>query len=554
MNSEDNNKTMSHMDGRRLKAALEAATQCLNRYSQDINSLNVFPVPDGDTGTNMLLTMQSINESIKDLDTNVVATIAKKASHGALYGARGNSGVIFSQFLAGFADALDGIKSCDTSNLAKALTTGSDWSYAAVSEPVEGTMLTVIRELSSQASLRASEGEADIIQLWTAALEGSREALELTPLLLPMLKDAGVVDSGGQGIVVILEGIICSLAGNDVDQLEIELSVPQDLDRRNNLDQIKRDFLQTTQSTQYGFCTEFLLNGENISLASLRANLSEMGTSMIVVGDVALAKIHIHTFDPDRVLDYANTLGKTTQLKVDDIDKEHKTFVDLHMRTEQSLGLGVVSVAWGEGFANLFRDLGCHVIISCNHGVVPSPQEILDAARNTGADEVVILPNNPNVAMAARQACSLSHKNLNYIDTSSMPEAVSALLSYNPELPTNQVLQAMTRASKEVKTLTVSVASKDSIIEGIQVTQGEVIGLLEGTLIAVGDSVVNVVSQGILESAPPSDGVVTLYWGIDGGQQEALEILGCTKPHLPDIDFEAVYGGQPVYHYIVSIE
>ncbi len=536
-----------------MKAALNAGTRCLQRYSEAINAQNVFPVPDGDTGTNMLLTMRSVDERLQALDTSSVSTVAQEAARGALLGARGNSGVIFSQFLTGFAKALDGTESCDAAALAGALASGSDASYMAVSQPVEGTMLTVMRELSTAAKGRASQDKPDVIGLWTEALKGARIALEKTPSLLPVLRDAGVVDSGGQGVVVIMEGFLCSFLGQDVDLLEVELSGPTG-GGTVSLPTVSAEFLETTQSERYGFCTEFLIEGADIDLAALRSNLSQMGTSTIVVGDSSLAKVHIHTFDPDGVLGYGATLGQTSGVKVDDIDQGHQGFVALHSQPQQSLRLAVVSVAWGDGFANLFHDLGCHAVVPCGRTMNPSAQELLEAAQSTGAEEVVILPNNPNVILTAQQARSLSSKRLHFIPTSTIPQGVAALLAYSPDLPPEQVLRTMEASVKDIKTLEITTAVRDTVMAGVPVTHGQVIGLLDGGLVAKGTSISRVLQEGLLKAEPPEDGVITLYWGGDTQESEALEAVDPLKAALPGREVEVVYGGQPFYHYVASIE
>ena len=290
---------MTQINGHRPKAALNAATRCLRRYSHAINSLNVFPVPDGDTGTNMLLTMQSVETHLESVDSPSLSAVAQAAARGALFGARGNSGVIFSQFLAGFAQGLENVESADPNTLASALASGSQASYAAVSQPVEGTMLTVLRGFAEGASDGCTDDE-DVLNLWSSALHEAKDALAKTPTMLPVLRDAGVIDSGGQGVVVIMEGFLCSFLDQDPNTFEIELSSPSNATGDGT--SVSQEFLEATHSEEYGFCTEFMIEGENIDIAALRSYLSEKGGSLIVIGDSSLAKVHLHTFEPDEVI------------------------------------------------------------------------------------------------------------------------------------------------------------------------------------------------------------------------------------------------------------
>ncbi len=518
-----------------------------------MNALNVFPVPDGDTGTNMLLTMQSVDERLQSVDTDSLSKVAQEAARGALFGARGNSGVIFSQFLAGFAQALNDTDAGGPASLAEALASGAEASYSAVSQPVEGTMLTVMREFSESAKGLSTREETDVIALWTEGLRGGRVALENTPSLLPVLKDAGVVDSGGQGVLVIMEGFLCSFQGGDPDLLDIEISAGPATTAGAPLPAVTREFLEAAQSEQYGFCTEFIVEGSGIDLAQARSRLSAMGDSMIVVGDPSLVKVHIHTFDPDGVLAYGASLGKTGGVKVDDINQGHEGFVALHSR-RPAAGLAVVSVAWGDGFINLFNDLGCHAVVPCHRTMNPSAQELLEAAERAGAEDVVILPNNSNVILTARQACAIADRKLRFIPTSTLPQGVAALLAHSPELPPDEAARAMESAAKEVRTLEVTTASRDTVMEGVAVKRGQVIALLEGRLISVGASVADVAHEGLLKSEPPDHGLVTIYWGGDAQESQALEALERLKSALPTLEVEAVHGGQPFYHYIASIE
>ena len=553
MATEGQTRRLDRLNGQALRAALAAGTHLLERYCDAINALNVFPVPDGDTGTNMLLTMRSVDEQSLEPAFEPISTVAQKAAHGALLGARGNSGVIFSQFLTGFAQALDGVEACDAESLATALATGSQAAYSAVSNPVEGTMLTVMRELAIAAQERSASNGADVIDVWAAALEGARVALEKTPSQLPVLREAGVVDAGGQGVVVLMEGFLCVFKGERVEDLDVELcaSTKSDLVEPAT---VSEEFLRATEAESYGYCTQFMIEGQDMDMEKLRKTLAEMGKSVVVVGDPSLVKVHVHTFEPDAILGHGASLGKTSQVKIDDIDQQHEGFLNIHREARQPPELAVVAVTWGDGFAHLFKDLGCHAVVACGRTMNPSTQELLNAARSTGAREVVVLPNNPNVILTAKQACAISKGSLNYIPTSTIPQGVAALLAYIPEVPPDKVIEAMKASISSVKTLEVTTAARDATISGTQVSRGQVIGLLEGELVTVGASPLGVLEESLFKTELPEGGVVTLYRGSEIAELEAQMAAERLKAVLPGQEVEVVYGGQPFYHYIASIE
>ncbi len=499
----------------------------------------------------MLLTMQSVDERLQSVDTPSLTVVAQEASRGALLGARGNSGVIFSQFLAGFADGLKDVEAADPDTLAGALASGSQASYAAVSQPVEGTMLTVLRGFAEGASDRPSNEEG-VLNLWNSALEEAKDALAKTPTMLPVLRDAGVIDSGGQGVVVIMEGFLCSFLEKDPEDYDIELSSPTSAVA--DMPIVSQEFLEATQTEEYGFCTEFLIEGENIDVAALRSYLSEKGTSLIVIGDSTLAKVHIHTLEPDELIAHGATLGNTLGVKVDDISQQHQGFLSLHGQQQEAPALAVVAVAWGEGFISLFDDLGCHAIVPCQRTMNPSAQELLEAARATGADDVVVLPNNSNVILTARQASEIAGETLHVIPTRSQTQGISALLSYAPELPQSDVLRAMEDSIHDVRTVEVTTAHRDTIMDGKSVQSGQVIGLLDGVLTTIGDDVQDIAHRAVIAANPDSGHVVTLYWGGDVQEPQAHTAARRLEDALPGVEVETVFGGQPFYHYIASIE
>ena len=635
------------LDGDDLRKAFEAATHCLERHREAINALNVFPVPDGDTGTNMLLTMRSVNEESVQAPGSSAGVVMAAMAHGALLGARGNSGVILSQFFHGLAQGLQGKDELDGESLAQAFELASRAAYSSVSKPVDGTMLTVIRELSLAASryVRGVGGSRDVLSVWQAALEAAKEALSRTPLQLPVLREAGVVDAGGQGVVTLLEGAWRYLSGENVDEMELELCVPSYLDTASgdvspggqrspvgalgkrdersgqaaSLPAVQEDYLATTEDELYGYCTQFLIRsyaegeGRSLDVDRIREELSAIAESTVVVGNEGLVKVHVHAHDPGPVISYAVDLGAIDQVSIDNMDPQHREFVARHRgeptyhtfnalspigalqvpegHEEPEVAVAVVAVAWGEGFVRLFKGLGCATVITGGQTMNPSTQELLNAAMSTGAREVILLPNNPNIIPAAKQAVSIAGERppaqppagtegpgqgpvlseaegmkLHVIPSRTIPQGVAALLVFNPEGALDSNLEPMEVALATVKTIEVTRAVRPATLGGLVVQEGQYIGLLEGDLVAAGDSAISALQQALhlaqdrllMEDRPGNlygtKCLVTLYWGGDIQEGEAGKAAAQLQESIPEVEVEVVYGGQPFYQYIASLE
>ena len=593
------------LDGNDLRQAFEVATRCLEKHRHSINALNVFPVPDGDTGTNMLLTMRSVNEQSSQTPGSSAGAVTAAMAQGALLGARGNSGVILSQFFSGLAQGLRGKDEFNGDDLAQALELASAAAYSSVSEPVDGTMLTVIAELSLAASRYVGRpgSSRDVLSVWRVALEAANEALSRTPLLLPVLREAGVVDAGGQGVVTLLEGACRHLAGENLDDTELELCVPLGLDTStgevsligsSGLPSVQEEYLAATEDELYGYCTLFLIQGEGLDLNGIREHLTGLAHSTVVVGNESMVKVHVHADDPGPVISYGVSLGSVGQVNIDNIDQQHREFAALHrgqhptaaavsdddtspvlsgqmaQRSPDSeeVATAVVAVAWGEGFIRLFKGLGCATVVSGGQTMNPSTRELLDAARGTGAMEVILLPNNPNIVPAARQAAALAEApsgqfsvengedaekmKLHVIPSQSIPQGVAALLLFNPEGDPD--LELMEKALATVKTVEVTTAVRSVTLEGLTVEEGQYIGLLEGELVAAGDSAYSALEQALVKGEPAEGQLVTLYWGADVQEDEASNAADELRACIPGVEVEVVYGGQPYYHYIASLE
>ena len=584
------------LSGDDLRRAFQAATGCLQRQRDAINALNVFPVPDGDTGTNMLLTMRSVNEASSQETGSSSAAILAAMSQGALLGARGNSGVILSQFFHGLAQGLQHQDLCGGEDLARAFGLASKAAYDSVSKPVDGTMLTVIRELSVAAAehMGGETASLDALSVWRVGLEAAKEALSRTPLQLAVLREAGVVDAGGQGIVTLLDGAWHYLAGENVDELELELCVPCDSDTTSRdgpaagTPAVQESYLAATEDELYGYCTQFLIQGVGMAVDSIRGELSAIAESTVVVGSESLVKVHLHTHDPGPVISYAVSLGTISQVSMDNIDQQHQEFVALHRglaavsgipsqgvseaplgAASAAVGVAVVAVAWGDGFARLLKGLGCAAVIAGGQTMNPSTEELLRAAGVGGAREVILLPNNPNIIPAARQAASLVEApgqasvhppqpvdgmKLCVVPSRSIPQGVAALLAFNPEGTLEANLGAMERALTTVKTVEVTRAVRPATLGGLAVGEGQYIGMLEGELVASGDSALSALQQALVKGEPADGQLATLYWGGDMEEAGALEAAAQLRESVPGMEVEVVYGGQPFYQFIVSLE
>ena len=572
------------LSGDELRRAFEVATRCLERYRDAINALNVFPVPDGDTGTNMLLTMRSVNDECSRAADSSAGAMMSAMAHGALLGARGNSGVILSQFFYGLAQGLQGKVESNGEDLAHAFELASRAAYGSVSKPVDGTMLTVIRELSLAASRHVVScgGYGDPLSVWEAALGSAKESLSRTPLQLPVLREAGVVDAGGQGVVTLLEGAFYCLSGVDVETLELNVpispstsleDVPSwgDPSQMSGQPMVHEEYLASTEEELYGYCTQFMVQGQGLDAGKIREKLSSMAGSTVVVGGDDLVKVHVHAHDPGPVISYAVSLGTIDQVSMTNMDQQHEEFMAFHRGQTQSpeaprepeergMAMAVVAVAWGDGYADLLRGLGCASLVTGGQTMNPSTQELLDAARDTGARDVILLPNNPNIIPVARQAVTVAEGNpdrdvrMHVIPSRTLPQGVAALLAFNPEGDMESVLRSMDDALATVKTIEVTTAVRPVTLGELAVQDGQYIGILEGELVTAEDSAFLALWKTLLKIGPESGQLVTLYWGGDVDEGQAGEVAVRLQESIPGVEIEVVYGGQPFYHYVASLE
>ncbi len=522
-------------------------TRYVERHVDDINALNVFPVPDGDTGTNMLLTMRSALESseLPGPGVGTVAQVSAALSRGALLGARGNSGVIFSQFMKGISLGLADADECDGADLAKAFEEASTAGYEAVGNPVEGTMLTVMRAVA-EGTMSMTGSAVEVLDM---ALSSASVALAYTPEQLPILKEAGVVDAGGQGVVAFLAGALAFASGADVP---LEISTPVGGVGAANVSQ---EFLEHTEEEMYGFCTQFVVQGEGLDVNDARQRVQALAGSTVVIGDDRTIRVHAHAEDPGPLLTLGVELGSVDQISIQNMDLQHQEFMALHGYTqEESSLLAVIPVAPGDGFSRIFTDLGAARVVRGGQSMNPSAAQLLDAVRKGNAAHTILLPNNSNIVMAANQAAELSEGQVSVVASKNVPQGIAAMLAFNPDLDGEANVEAMTAALSGVQGGEVTTAVRSTTIDGVSVKEGQSLALLDGRLVAVG-ATPNEALLNMLDEANIEDGsLVTLYCGAGNPDMNGQEAARSIQLRYGGVEVEVIDGGQPHYQYLVSVE
>ena len=550
---------MAKISGDDLKGALLAATRCMEQHREVINSLNVFPVPDGDTGTNMLLTMRSGVEYLDRSESGAVGAVAGSWANGTFRGARGNSGVILSQYFKGLSLGLEGVGDCDGADLARAFTRASEAAYSAVVDPKEGTMLTVIRRAGEEAERALGEGVSDPLALWETALEEARTALSLTPTQLPALQEAGVVDSGGLGIVAILAGALDYLKTGNEGPVELELGEISGIEATlTGVDtSVSSDFLHSSEEAEWGYCTQFLLEGEGLSLERIREEINALADSVVVVGDAGTVRVHAHLMDPGAALSYGVGIGELSQISIENMSIQNRGWVAGHRdRPQVAVGVGLVAVAPGKGFADLFRDAGCAAVVSGGQTMNPSIQQLVDAAGEAGLTDVIILPNNRNIVLTAEQAAQAppEGQSIHVVPTITAPQGVAGVLAFNPTRSVEDNLAAMAEALERVVSLEVTHAVRDATVEGVAVAQGQFMCLWDGRLASVAATPEEALLEAMEGVGLDPDGIVTVYWGETVSEAQATETAGRLERMAPGLQVDVIEGGQPHYPYLVSVE
>ncbi len=541
--------------GAMLKEMFLTGAALLEKNRAYIDSLNVFPVPDGDTGTNMSMTMQSAVKEIQNCKGTNVSDIAAAASLGALKGARGNSGVILSQILRGFARALSGKEEMAPENFAAALTTGTEAAYKAVMKPKEGTMLTVARMMAEAVTKEANEG-ANLYKLIDVMIDEGERALLLTPELLPVLKEAGVVDSGGKGLVTILRGFKMVIDGEDVDEYVL---APQMQDTAGITGGEEGADLEALDDIEFGYCTEFFIihldeSFSEADLDKLREKLMKIGDSVVVAHDSDFIKIHVHSNCPGKILQLALRLGEIDRIKIENMREQNRELLANMKKNEKENALVAVSIS--DGIDEVYKAIGVNNLISGGQTMNPSIDSITKAIRRANARNVFVLPNNSNIIMAAQQAAAISDRNVIVIPSKTMMQGLSAALAYSDDVDVETNTERMTAAIKQVLSGSVTYAVRDTQFNGEKISQGDIIGLLDNVITKVGTSVDSVAVEllcSMIENKG-DDCMATIFYGEGADEDSAQAVADAVNEKYPDAEITVQYGGQPLYYYYFSVE
>jgi len=526
-------------NGTGFKNMLHSARQWLEAHADIVNNLNVYPVPDGDTGTNLVLTMRAALAQVEQAPDHDVSTIAAAAAQGALMGARGNSGVILSQFLHGLAEGLQGQITFTAIDFARAAQLATAQAYQSVIEPVEGTILTVARAVADTAQQRA-QNNTDLTTLFSDVLSAAKIAQASTPSLLPVLKEAGVTDSGGQGLVYLVEGALRYLQGQPVDVAPV------------NAEALVRATVEMTDDA-YGYDVQFLIRGSGLDVAEIRNHIDSIGWSTLVVGDEQLVKVHVHTEDPGVPISYGAQQGIVSDVVVENLDEQAQTFAYQSQQVGQLAA--AVAVAAGQGFARIFESLGVSRVVAGGQTQNPSVEDLLAAINQVPADNVVVLPNNSNVILAAQQAQkSVVDKNVAVLSTHTIPQGIAAMLTFNQQVDLDTNMQRMTEAAQQVQTIAVTHVTRDSKFNGFKMKTGDVIGLLDNELVSTGQNVDEVSMNVLARMDINLYEIATIYFGHDCFLEQAQALADKITARYPDLDVEVHEGGQPHYDYIISME
>lgn len=543
---------MSIIDGKSLKKILSGVYFNLDNHKQELNSLNVFPVPDGDTGTNMSLTLKSAYNNLQSTASDNIGEVIKAFSNGSLMGARGNSGVITSQILRGVAKGIGESESIDVLVLRDIMSSACKVAYNAVMQPTEGTILTVIRGAAEFAE-ENYQNYTDVKEFFKDITEEAARVLDTTPDLLPVLKQAGVVDAGGRGLVVMMEGALnYNNLSNYDEKEEVTVKAPE----HNHQSEVSGDI-------KFGYCTEFLIESENGDYLQFRNKISSLGDCLIVVGGEGLIKTHIHTNNPGKVLEEALKLGQLKDIKIDNMRIQHShvvmgheadVYLDPYNNPDETKKYGFVSISTGDGFEKIFEELGVDQVISGGQTMNPSTETILEAVKKINADDIFILPNNSNIILAAEQAKELSEKNLHILKTKTVPQGVVAMLSFDEDNSVEENFDEMTEALEAVRTAQVTFSVRDTEMDGLKIKKDDFIGIEGGKILATGKKV-NKTTLELLEKVVDDEAsLLTVYYGSDVEDKIVNELERKLKRVYKDIDVEFIRGGQPLYHYIISVE
>ena len=553
--SASQDKIITHIDGSFLINMISSALSLMESNVNEVNELNVFPVPDGDTGTNMYLTIQSVTQDLEkiegDIDLNKVTDIIAKS---ALMGARGNSGVILSQFLGGISKVFSRDTVIDLNLFIDALEVGAQEARKAVANPVEGTMLTVLTDVAMSIS-NQKDISTNFVDLFDLIYKSAFKSVEETPTKLQILADAGVVDSGGAGLVVIFDAWLRFVKDNKVFN---EIVIPLEWGKKRNQDAID-DFFVSVDHEEYGFCTQFVVIGDNLDVDTLRDNLSQMADSCVVVGDLDRVQVHVHTSDSDSVITYSKTIGEVIQIRIQDMDKQKDEFRETLKKPSKvdmvnESKVSVIPVVLGDGMSDVFRDLGVFDVCLMKKTMNPSVAELNDIVELVPGSDVILLPNNKNVIPVAEAVAKLSKKNIKVLPTITMPQGITAMVGFDREKDLLANFEEMEQLFDELLTVEIHTASRNVEFNGVNVKEGDIIAVTKEEILTNGEDVYSTVINMFSQIDLDDYDIITFYRGSILDEEECEEIVAKLHGMFPDLEFETVEGGQPNNHLIISLE
>lgn len=551
---------MNSIDSILFKQMLFGANQMLQNNKKLVDALNVFPVPDGDTGTNMSLTMASVINEVKSIEDDTMSDIARALAKGALKGARGNSGVILSQILKGIAEGLTNNETITARDFALAMKKGTEVAYSAVTKPKEGTILTVIRVMTENA-VTLTKRKMDIDVFFEKLLVIGEDVLNKTPDMLPVLKKAGVVDAGGKGLLFIFKGMYEIIIGNEIPE-----TVEEDDNITSAFEELTKDEEVELGDIKFMYCTEFFITDiypkiTEADIDKLRDLFMTLGDCVIVIGDLQLVKVHIHTNTPDVALKAALLLGELDKIKIDNMVHQNRALKEKRDREKKSQNAvqehkenGLITISAGDGISKIFKDFNANYIVEGGQTMNPSVEDILEAVKRVNADNVFILPNNKNIILASEQAKELADCNVYVIPTTNIPQGISVALAYNPEDNAENNNKKMNRELDKITCGQITHAVRNASIDGFDVNIGDFIGLDGKKIIAKSDNVKNATIETVSLLVDEDSELITLYYGEDVKEEEAIKIAEAIEKKYPDIEVTYYYGGQPHYYYLIGIE
>ncbi|CAD2076893.1 DAK2 domain-containing protein [Phocicoccus pinnipedialis] len=546
---------MERIDGQQFRQMILLGAKNLKKHAEYVDSLNVFPVPDGDTGTNMNLSMSSGADEVKDIKFTHVGDVGKHFSKGLLMGARGNSGVILSQLFRGFSKHVEEVETLDKYSFVEALNAGVKTAYKAVMKPVEGTILTVAKDSANKA-VESVESVSDIVELMKVVVEESKASLKRTPDLLPVLKEVGVVDSGGQGLVYVYEGFLSALTGEEIVEEENSVDTEEFINDTHEFDSF-----MTAEDITFGFCTEFMVRFEDgkkeFVEEEFRNDMDKFGDSLLVINDEEIVKVHVHTEKPGKALTYGAEYGEIIKIKVENMREQFRAIEDnreVKEETNEQIETAVIAVSSGEGINEMLRSIGVTHIINGGQTMNPSTEDIINIIKGEDVKEVIIMPNNKNIIMAAEQAQELLEIPSIVIPTRSIPECISAMFAYTKDASLEANEDDMIEAIQHVKTGQITYSVRDTKIDEIDIKKDQHMGILDGKIVTSNDADKETLDILIRKMIDEDTEIMAIFVGEDGNNDTLDSVLEKIEEEFDDVEFEIHDGKQPVYSYLISAE